>query len=100
MARRNGAMPIIGIFAMMFALLPGTALAETTLRVWTPWPSYTTIFDKLTAEFHRNSSGCYCRDYRDARGRISCGRKVSTRGECWPGHHYRCAWPHWNEFFC
>lgn len=53
MARRNGAMPIIGIFAMMFALLPGTALAETTLRVWTPWPSYTTIFDKLTAEFHK-----------------------------------------------
>lgn len=38
---------------LLLTLTPGRSAAQTTIRVWTPWPSYTDIFAKLTAEFHK-----------------------------------------------
>src|SRR5690242_10110384 len=38
----------------LLALAPGRASAQTVLRIWTPWPSYTEVFTKLKAEFHKS----------------------------------------------
>jgi raffinose/stachyose/melibiose transport system substrate-binding protein len=48
---RAAAAVLSAILVLGFA--SGRSMAQTTLRIWTPWPSYADIFEKLKAEFRK-----------------------------------------------
>jgi len=56
MHRRFGWTPTAALGLMLAVLIAGTpcrSIAQTVLKVWTPWPSYADVFEKLKAEFRK-----------------------------------------------
>jgi raffinose/stachyose/melibiose transport system substrate-binding protein len=42
------------LLMLLIVMMPCISAAQTVLRIWTPWPSYADVFERLKAEFRKS----------------------------------------------